>query len=104
VKSNQNEQALLAIWQETHGGLDSQWHQQFLSHPMMEEILSHPWEHVEVAVRRKKKLSDVLEDLYKQIESSSAFMDKWYPYRNSMPDPEPRGVDFRGHGWSDRRD
>ena len=49
----------------------------------MKEILKHPSENIEVAIRRNKKLKDVLDDLRKQVDKKEEFLDKYDKYRNS---------------------
>jgi len=74
---------LLAFWQEIHGELDTKWHKEFLKDKSVKEILSHPTDNIKVAVRRNKKLVEILSDLRNQVDKKEAFLDKYDKYRNS---------------------
>ena len=74
---------LLAFWQELYGELDTKWHRVFLKDKAVKEILTHTSDHIKVAVRRNKKLSEILQDLREQEDKNEAFLDKYDRYRNS---------------------
>ena len=74
---------LLAFWQEIHGQLDNKWHQKFLKDKLIKEILNHPTDNIKVAVRRNRKLLEILDDLRNQVDKKEAFLDKYDKYRNS---------------------
>jgi len=74
---------LLAFWQEIYGELDTKWHKEFLKNKFVKEILTHPTDNIKVAVRRNKKLVEVLSDLRNQVDKREAFLDKEDKYRNS---------------------
>jgi hypothetical protein len=74
---------LLAFWQEIHGELDTKWYKEFLKDKSVKEILSHPTDKIKVAVRRNKKLVEILSDLRNQVDKKEAFLDKYDKYRNS---------------------
>ena len=74
---------LLIFWQEIHGELENKWHNKFLRHKSIKEILTHPSDNIRVATRRNKKLIDILTDLRNQVDKKEAFLDKYDKYRNS---------------------
>ena len=74
---------LLAFWQEVHGELDAKWHKKFLKDKSIKEILTHPTDNIKVAVRRNKKLAEILIDLRAQVMKKEDFLDKYDKYRNS---------------------
>lgn len=74
---------LLAFWQEVHGELDAKWHKEFLKDKSIKEILTHLTDNIKVAVRRNKKLRDILGDLRAQVAKKDEFLDKYDKYRNS---------------------
>jgi len=74
---------LLAFWQEIHGELDTKWHTEFLEDKSIKEILYHPTDNIKVAVRRNKKLLEILGDLRNQVDKTEAFLDKYDKHRNS---------------------
>jgi hypothetical protein len=74
---------LLQFWQEVHGQLDIKWQKVFLKEKAVKEILSHKSDNIKVAVRRNKKLKDILNDLRNQLEKKEQFLDKFDKYRNS---------------------
>ena len=74
---------LLAFWQEVHGELDVKWHKRFLKDKSIMEILTHPTDNIKVAVRRNKKLRDIMSDLRAQVAKTEEFLDKYDKYRNS---------------------
>jgi hypothetical protein len=74
---------VLKFWQEVWGTLQPIWHKKFLKHRSMKEILTHPSDHIKVAIRRNQKLADVASDLRKQVARTEEFLDKYDKYRNS---------------------
>lgn len=74
---------LLVFWQEVYGELDVKWHKKFLNSKSIKEILTHPTDNIKVAVRRNKKLRDILGDLRAQVAKKEEFLDKYDKYRNS---------------------
>lgn len=74
---------LLAFWQEVHGELDAKWHKEFLKDKSIKEILTHRTDNIKVAVRRNKKLAEILSDLRNQVDKKEEFLDKYDKYRNS---------------------
>lgn len=74
---------LLIFWQEIHGELENKWHNKFLRNNSIKEILTHPTENIKVAVRRNKKLIEILTDLRNQVDNKEAFLDKYDKFRNS---------------------
>lgn len=74
---------LLAFWQEVHGELHAKWHKTFLKDKSIKEILTHPSENIKVAVRRNKKLAEILRDLRAQVMKKEEFLDKYDKYRNT---------------------
>jgi len=57
---------VLLAWEDTYGSLNEKWRKDFLEHETMKPILKHLDEHIEVAIRRNKKLNSILEDLFAQ--------------------------------------
>ena len=86
---------VLAFWQEIHGELERKWHNKFLKHRSMKEILKHPSENIEVAIRRNRKLKDVLDDLRKQVDKKEEFLDKYDKYRNSRENSSGSKIESR---------
>ena len=74
---------LLAFWQEIYGELDAKWHKKFLRDKSVKEILTHQTDNIKVAVRRNKKLKEILSDLRAQVDKREEFLDKYDKYRNS---------------------
>lgn len=74
---------LLTFWQDVHGELDAKWHKEFFKDKSVKEILSHPTDNIKVAVRRNKKLREILSDLRTQVVKKEEFLDKYDKYRNS---------------------
>jgi len=74
---------LLAFWQEVYGELDTKWHGEFLRDKSVKEILTHPTDNIKVAVRRNKRLVEILSDLRNQVDKKEAFLDKYDKHRNS---------------------
>ena len=74
---------LLIFWQEIYGELENKWHNKFLRDKSIKEILTHPTDSIKVAVRRNKKLIEILTDLRNQVDKKEAFLDKFDKYRNS---------------------
>ena len=94
---------LLAFWQEIHGKLDTKWHKEFLKDKSVKEILSHPTDNIKVAVRRNKKLVEILRDLRSQVDKKEAFLDKYDKYRNSREKSTGSKIEERereGKRWS----
>jgi hypothetical protein len=83
---------LLKFWQEVHGELDEKWKSVFLKDSNVKEILKHPNDRIAVAIRRKVKLVDILEDLYDQDSKQAEFKLKQNPYHHSIPDQPGRGT------------
>ncbi len=78
---------ILSFWQECHGELTNRWKSLFISDPKVTQILRFGSnESIKVAIKRNKKLSDILEDLHTQDEKTSDFKNKQNPYINSIPD------------------
>ena len=87
---------VLRFWEQEHGLITNEtWRKQFLNHELMNSILEHRSEKIEVAIRRNVKLRGVLEDLYKQDDRLQEFYDKHYPYRNSQPEDAPSKIEQR---------
>ncbi len=74
---------LLVFWQEIHGELENKWRNKFLRDKSIKEILTHPTDNIKVAIRRNKKLIEILLDLRNQVDKKEAFLDKYDKYRNS---------------------
>jgi hypothetical protein len=74
---------LLIFWQEIYGELEKKWHNKFLRDKSIKEILTHPTDSIKVAIRRNKKLIEILTDLRNQVDKKEAFLDKFDKYRNS---------------------
>ena len=74
---------LLVFWQETHGELENKWHSKFLRDKSIKEILTHPTDNIKVAIKRNRKLIEILLDLRNQVDKKEAFLDKYDKYRNS---------------------
>jgi hypothetical protein len=74
---------LLVFWQEIHGELENKWHNKFLRDKSIKEILTHPTDNIKVAIKRNKKLIEILLDLRNQVDKKEAFLDKYDKYRNS---------------------
>jgi hypothetical protein len=74
---------LLVFWQQIHGELENKWHNTFLRDKSIKEILTHPTDNIKVAIRRNKKLIEILTDLRNQVDNKEAFLDKYDKYRNS---------------------
>jgi hypothetical protein len=75
---------VLVAWQESHGHLDAKWKQSFLKHPTMKEILSNLDEHIAVAIRRNKKLIDIVEDLRNQELKLAEFTRNIHPHSTNI--------------------
>ncbi len=74
---------VLIFWQEIHGELSDKWQRTFLKDPSLKQILLFPNEHIKVAIRRNRKLREILKDLQNQEVKQEEFLDKYDKYRNS---------------------
>lgn len=86
---------VLEFWQEIHGELESKWHNKFLKHRSIKEILKHPSDNIKVAIRRNKKLKDVSNDLQNQVDKKQEFLDKYDKYRNSRDTSSESKIESR---------
>jgi hypothetical protein len=86
---------ILAFWQETYEVLESKWHKVFLKDPSIREILKFDSDKIKVAIRRNKKLKEILEDLRLQAVKNEEFLDKWDPYRKSREDTRGSKIERR---------
>ena len=78
---------VLDFWQECHGELTDRWKILFLNDPKVDQIIRfESSEAIMVAIKRNRKLVNILEDLHIQGEKSSNFKNKENPYVNSIPD------------------
>ena len=78
----------LDFWQECHGKLHSKWHKVFLQDPRVNQLCKNEiTDNLLVAIRRNKKIADVLKDLEKQSIRHSNFENKMNPWKASIPDP-----------------
>ncbi len=91
----QNEEQVLAFWEEIYGALDEKWKTRFITHRCIRLILNHNSDNIKVAIRRNKKLSDVLSDLENQKINKETFKQKVNPYHDSMPDESQSKVERR---------
>jgi hypothetical protein len=91
----QNEQHVLAFWEEIYGALEEKWKSRFMNHKCMRSILNHNSDNIKVAIRRNKNLSDVLNDLENQKLNKEIFKRKVNPYRDSIPDEPQSKVERR---------
>jgi hypothetical protein len=78
-----NSKELLVFWEEIYGGLKPVWKRAFLGHSAIQGILSYKSEQIMVAVRRNKKLIDVLKDLHHQAQRREEFDRKQNPFHDS---------------------
>ncbi len=77
---------LLVFWQECHGELDPRWHKAFLIDDATRRIISTEMtKNKLVAIRRNRKLREILKDLDNQTESSEKFAIKENPWKESLP-------------------
>jgi len=90
-----NAEEVLAFWEEIYGQLESSWKNKFLKHPSMKEILKHQSDNIKVAIRRNKKLSEVLDDLNNQKASKEAFDRKHNPFYESQQDQSSSKIERR---------
>ena len=99
-----SENDILSFWQECHGDLTNRWAAYFISDPKVAQILRFGSdESIMVAIKRNKKLSDILEDLHLQDERTSNFKNTENPFTNSIPDgmgekPETFGYWYKWGG------
>jgi hypothetical protein len=71
---------VLLAWEVSYGSLDEKWRKEFLEHEVMKPILKHLDEHIEVAIRRNKKLKSILEDLFEQEYRLAEFNRSLHPH------------------------
>ena len=71
---------VLRAWEESYGSLEGKWRKEFLEHEAMKPILKHLDEHIEVAIRRNKRLAKILEDLYEQEYRLAEFNRSLHPH------------------------
>ena len=71
---------VLLAWEDTYGSLNEKWRKDFLEHETMKPILKHLDEHIEVAIRRNKKLTSILEDLFAQEYRLAEFNRSLHPH------------------------
>lgn len=77
----------LDFWQECHGKLHPKWQRAFLQDPRVNQLCKHEvTENLLVAIRRNKKISDVLKDLENQSLKYSEFQNKLNPWKDSIPE------------------
>ena len=81
-----NPEEVLAFWEEIYGPLEPYWKNKFLKHPSMKGILKNQSDSIKVAIRRNKKLSEVLDDLHKQGADKEDFNRKQNPFHKSKQD------------------
>ena len=78
---------VLGFWQECHGELTNRWKALFVSDPKIDQIIRFgSSEAIMVAIKRNRKLTDILEDLKMQDEKTSNFNNIENPFSNSIPD------------------
>jgi hypothetical protein len=71
---------VLLAWENSYGKLEGKWRKEFLEHETMKPILKHLDEHIEVAIRRNKRLASILEDLYDQEYRLAEFNRSLHPH------------------------
>lgn len=64
---------VLQFWEETYGVLKPIWKPLFINHRAMKKILKYNSDKIKVAIRRNKRLDEVLEDLLLQDVKKEAF-------------------------------
>ena len=90
---------LLHFWEECYGNLDAKWQKVFLGQSILKEILKFQENQIMVAVRRNKKLKDVLEDLHQQEFAKDEFKRKMNPYFESYEDRGESPLPKVEGGW-----
>ncbi len=71
---------VLHFWEETYEPLKPVWKPLFLNHKSMKKILNYNTDQIKVAIRRNKKLEDVLADLIEQSIKKEDFDRKQNPF------------------------
>ena len=71
---------VLQFWEETYEALKPVWKPLFLNHRAMKRILKFDSDQIKVAIRRSKKLDDILEDLIEQSIKKDDFGRKQNPF------------------------
>lgn len=75
-----NPQTLLEFWEQIHGELKPKWRAKFLHHSAVKVILTFSSDQIKVAIRRRVKLNDVLDDLKDQAKRKEEFDRKQNPF------------------------
>jgi len=75
---------VLQFWEETYEVLKPIWRPLFLNHRAMKGILKFESDQIKVAIRRNKKLENVLEDLIEQSIKKDDFSKRQNPFRDSV--------------------
>jgi len=75
-----NPQTLLEFWEQIHGELKPKWRTKFLQHSAIKAILTFSSDQIKVAIRRRVKLNDVLDDLKDQSKRKEEFDRKQNPF------------------------
>ena len=75
---------VLNFWEEIYGELKTVWKPLFLNHRAMRKILKFDSDQIKVAIRRNKKLENVLEDLIEQSIKKEDFSKRQNPFINSV--------------------
>lgn len=68
-----NPKTLLEFWEQIHGELKPKWRTKFLQHSAVKAILTFSSDQIKVAIRRRVKLNDVLDDLKVQVKRKEEF-------------------------------
>jgi hypothetical protein len=90
-----NPEEVLAFWEEIYGPLEPSWRNKFLKHPSMKAILKNQSDNIKVAIRRNKKLSEVLDDLHNQKVNKEAFDIKQNPFYESRQEESSSKIERR---------
>lgn len=67
---------VLQFWEETYEVLEPKWKQKFIEHKAMKRILKYKSDQIKVAIRRNKRLDNVLGDLIQQADKKEDFLRK----------------------------
>ena len=86
---------VLKFWEEVYGPLDSSLKNNFLKHLSMKEILKYQSDNIKVAIRRNKKLADILTDLKNQGKNTDAFNKKHNPFHDSQQNQSQSKIERR---------
>ena len=90
-----NSQHVLQFWEEVYGEFKPVWKPLFLHHPAMKKILKYRSDQIMVAIRRNKKLDQILMDLENQSIVKETFDRKENPFYDANQGDEV-SADFQG--------